>query len=172
MAQSKAAFGLRPMLPDDVPLLAEIFRASIQDLTADDYGPEQQAAWAAAADDEEAFGARLAGQLTLLGTFGGSPVGFASLKNNDTLDMLYVHPGVARQGLGAMLVDALEKLATARGAARLTVEASDTALDFFQSRGFRAERRNTVMLGGEWFSNTTMVKPLAGAHPPKGESSP
>ena len=42
------------------PLLAEIFRASIEELTGDDYSEAQQEAWAAAADDDEAFGARLA----------------------------------------------------------------------------------------------------------------
>ncbi len=71
---------MRPFLPADTPLLAEIFRASIEELTVDDYSEAKRAAWASAADDLEAFGARLAGQLTLLGTMGGSPVGFASLK--------------------------------------------------------------------------------------------
>ena len=37
-----------------------------------------------------------------------------------------------------MLYDAIEKLAAARGAAQLTVEASDTASDFFAQRGFIA----------------------------------
>ena len=53
--------GLRPFLPADAPLLAEIFRASITELAADDYSEAQQAAWAAGADDEDAFAARLAG---------------------------------------------------------------------------------------------------------------
>ena len=41
--------------------------------------------------------------------------------------MLFVHPSVAGQGVAAMLFDALEKLAGARGAKNLTVDASDTA---------------------------------------------
>ena len=76
--------------------------------------------------------------------------------------MLYVHPAAAGQGAGAMLADALEKLAAARGAKELSVEASDTASGFFEKRGFSAKTRNTVTLGGEWLANTTMVKPLAG----------
>ena len=47
-------FALRPFLLEDTPLLAEIFRASIEELTADDYSEGQQAAWASGADDEEA----------------------------------------------------------------------------------------------------------------------
>ena len=90
----------------------------------------------------------------------GSPVGFASLANNETIDLLYVHPAAAGQGAGAMLVDALEKLAAARGAKRLTTEASDSAQDFFSKRGFVAQQRNTVLRGGEWLANTTMEKAL------------
>ena len=154
---------MRPLLPADVPLLVEIFRASVAELTADDYTEAQQEAWAAAAQDEAAFGARLSGELTLVATFAGSPVGFAALADNARIDMLYVHPGAAGQGAGAMLCDALEKLATARGAAEISVEASDTARGFFERRGYAAKSRNTLFVGGEWLANTTMVKPLGAA---------
>ena len=80
------------MLPADVPLLADIFRASVAELTGDDYNAAQQEAWAATANNKAAFGARLAQAVTLLGTIDGSPVGFASLAGGDRIDMLYVHP--------------------------------------------------------------------------------
>ena len=159
-SQALPKLALRPMLPADVPLLAEIFRAAIEELTIDDYSEAQQEAWASAADDEEEFGAKLSDALTLVATFGGAAVGFASLADNTRIDMLYVHPAAAGQGAAAMLCDALEKLAAARGAKELTVEASDTASGFFEKRGFSARTRNTVTLGGEWFANTTMIKPL------------
>jgi putative acetyltransferase len=153
---------LRPMLPADVPDLAEIFRAAIEELTAEDYTEAQQAAWASAADDEEEFGQKLAGALTLVATFGGAAIGFASLAGNKKIDMLYVHPAAAGQGAGAMLADALEKLAAGRGSTELTVDASDSARGFFEKRGFKAQQRNTVSLAGEWLVNTTMSKGLAG----------
>jgi len=162
-SRAQTKLGMRPLLPADVPLLAEIFRASIEELAADDYSEAQQEAWAAAADDEKAFGARLATALTLVATYSGSAIGFASLADNVRIDMLYVHPAAAGQGAGGMLCDALEKLAAARGAKDLTVEASDTARAFFEKRGYAAQRRNTVMLAGEWLANTTMVKRLAAA---------
>jgi putative acetyltransferase len=141
-------------------MLAEIFRSSIEQLTGEDYSEAQQQAWASAADDEQAFGARLAGELTLIATLDGSPVGFASLKGPDQIEMLYVHPAMARQGVGSMLVDALEKIATARGTNRLIVDASDTANGFFDKRGYVAQQRNTVTCGDEWLANTTMEKRL------------
>jgi putative acetyltransferase len=153
---------MRPMLPTDVPLLAEIFRAAIEELTADDYSEAQQEAWAAAADDEETFGAKLAHELTLVATYGGAAVGFAALADNTRIDMLYVHPTASGQGAGAMLCDALEKLAAGRGAKEISVDASDAARGFFEKRGFAPQSRNTVSLGGEWLANTTMTKPLVG----------
>jgi putative acetyltransferase len=162
-ARPQEKLAMRPLLPADVPLLAEIFRASIEELSADDYSEAQQEAWAAAADDEEEFGARLAGELTLVATLGGAAIGFASLADNNRIDMLYVHPAGSGHGAGAMLIDALEKLAAARGTKELSVEASDSARGFFERRGFAAKTRNTVLVGDEWLANTTMVKPLAGA---------
>jgi len=163
MGQSLPTPALRPYLASDTPMLAQIFVAAIQELTGDDYSEAQQQAWAAAAEDEDAFGNKLAGELTLIATLQNSPVGFASLKGNETIDMVYVHPSVAGQGVGAMLVDALEKLAGARGAKTLSVDASDTALDFFRKRGYVAKQRNSVPRHGEWLANTTMQKQLAPA---------
>ena len=163
MARAHPEFALRPFLVEDTPLLAEIFRASIEELTGDDYTEGQRQAWASAADDEGAFAQRLGDQLTLIATMNGSPVAFASLVNNETIDLIHVHPGVARQGAGTILVDALEKLAAARGAKRLTADVSDDTQDFFRKRGFSAQQRNTVLRGGEWLTNTTMEKTLATA---------
>ena len=161
MAQAHPKLALRPYLAEDTALLREIFRASIAELTADDYSAAQQEAWASAADDEAAFGKKLAGQLTLVATLAGSPVGFAALASGNKIDMLYVHPAVAGQGVAAMLVDALEKLASSRGAAKLTVDASDSARGFFEKRGYVAQQRNSISIGGEWLANTTLHKQLA-----------
>jgi putative acetyltransferase len=161
IAHPQQKLAMRPMLPADVPLLAEIFRAAIEELTGDDYTEAQQEAWAETADDLEAFGARLAGELTLVATFAGSAIGFASLADNTRIDMLYVHPAAAGQGAGGMLVDALEKLAAGRGTKEISAEASDTARGFFEKRGFTAKTRNTVFRAGEWLANTTMVKALS-----------
>ena len=160
IARPQSKLAMRPMLPTDVPLLAEIFRASIEELSADDYSEAQREAWASAADKEEEFGARLASELTLVATFDGAAIGFASLADNARIDMLYVHPAASGQGAAKMLIDALEKLAAGRGAKELSVDASDSARGFFERRGFVAKTRNTVALGGEWIANTTMVKPL------------
>ena len=161
MATAHPKLALRPYLAVDTPLLAEIFRESVTDLTADDYSEAQQQAWLAGLDDLESFAKRLGGQLTLIATLQGSPVGFASLAAGGKIDLLYVHPVAAGQGVGNMLTDALEKLAGARGAAKLIVDASDTARGFFEKRGYIAQQRNSISVGDEWLANTTMHKILS-----------
>jgi putative acetyltransferase len=159
-----SAVALRPFVPADAKRCAEIFRASIEELAAEDYDADQREAWASRADDEAAFAARLAGALTLLAVIDGSIAGFASLKGGEEIDMLFVDPECARQGVGRVLVDALTKLAQARGAKRLTTEASDAAKPLFDRLGFTAQKRNLVRKGDQWLANTTMTKTL-GAEP-------
>jgi putative acetyltransferase len=160
MGRAAAAPGLRPLLPADAPLLAELFRESVETLAAEDYDEDQRAAWATAADDEAAFAQKLAGALTIVATLDGEIAGFAALRENTLLDMLYVHPRAARRGVASALTDALEKLAQARGAREISVDASDAARDFFAARGYVPYQRNTRELRGEWLGNTTMKKTL------------
>lgn len=161
MAQAMPKVGLRPYLPADTSVLASIFVASVETLTEDDYSEAQREAWASMAEDEDQFAKRLAGQLTLVATLQSSPVGFASLKGADHLDLLYVHPSAVRQGVATSLCDAIEKLAAARGTKAITAEVSDTAQQFFAHRGYEGQQRNSVSIGDEWLANTTMKKTLA-----------
>ena len=157
MGRSLPKPGLRPFLPADLPLLVEIFKSSIEELTADDYSEPQQEAWMAQAD-EESFATTLAKSLTLVATVEGSPVGFVALKDNEMIEFLYVHPAAVGQGIGTMLYDAVEKLAGARNAKRLVAEVTDNAQPFFQKNGFQPQRRTTLSIGDEWLASTTMEK--------------
>lgn len=165
MGQATPEVALRPFLATDIDSVCAIFVASIEELTGDDYNEAQQEAWAGAIQDEAAFAERLAGQLTLIATLQGAPVGFASLKGADLIDLLYVHPTAVRRGVATALCDALEKLAGARGAGALKADVSDSAAEFFLKRGYVAMQRNSISLDGEWLANTTMKKTLADAAP-------
>jgi putative acetyltransferase len=152
---------LRPFLAADLPLLSEIRFAAIEELTIDDYDEAQRRAWASAVDDDEEFEQSLEKGLTLVALIGGGPVGFISLQNGGLIDQLYVHPAVARTGVASALVEAIEKLAAARGTAMLATDASDTAKPLFEARGYQATHRNTIEIDGEYLGNTHMTKALA-----------
>jgi putative acetyltransferase len=169
--QAKSNLSLRPMLPTDVPQLAEIFRASVEELAAEDYSESQREAWASVVDDEEGFAKKLGGQLTLIAALAGDPVGFISLAGADKLDMLYVHPSAVGQGAGSLLADAIEKLAGGRGAIKLKVDASDNALSFFEKRGYVPQQRNTIVRAGEWLANTSLEKQLVPQGPAQAKGA-
>lgn len=157
---SATNYPLRPFLPADTMALRDLFAQSIEELTQDDYNDDQRLAWVATAEDADAFRDRLAKSLTLVVHVQGEYLGFASLKDNKTIDMLYVHPYHAGAGVGTALLTALEKIAAARSAEALVADVSDTAEPFFQKLGFAATQRNSLPLGDQWLSNTTMKKRL------------
>ncbi|RUO98927.1 GNAT family N-acetyltransferase [Hyphomicrobium sp.] len=164
-------YPLRPFLPADAMALRDLFAQSIDELTVDDYDEDQRIAWAASAEDAAEFRSRLGQALTLVVQLDGEYLGFGSLKDNKTIDMLYVHPDYAGEGVGTALAEALEKIARARGAEAVTVDASDTAVPFFERRGYVATQRNSVPRDDQWLSNTTMIKRLAES-PTKKPSKP
>lgn len=164
----ETAYPLRPFLPSDTMALRELFAASVEELCQDDYDEDQRAAWVACAEDADAFRQRLERATTLIIEIDGEHAGFGSLKNNTHLDMLYVHPYFAGEGVGSALADALETIARGRGSESVTVEASETAVLFFEARGYQSLQRNSVERGGEWLTTTTMTKRLL---PPSKEGS-
>lgn len=149
---------LRPFLAADTVPLQDLYAQSIEELTQDGYDEDQRMAWIARAADAATFAKRLSENLTLIVERDGERLGFASLKGNAEIDMLYVHPYAAGEGVASALLDALEKLATARGATTLTADVSDTAHDFFQSRGYQPVRRNNIPIDDVWLTSTTMTK--------------
>ena len=151
---------LRPMLPADLAALQNLFRESIAVLAEEDYSEDQCAAWASRAD-APAFAKTLSENLTLLALQDGELAGFATLKGQESIEMLYVAPEHAREGVATALVDALERLAAARGSTALSVDASETAQPLFEKRRFVAQKRNSIALGDVWLANTTMLKKLA-----------
>ncbi|MBW8618972.1 MAG: GNAT family N-acetyltransferase [Hyphomicrobiales bacterium] len=160
-----SAPALRPLLPKDIPFLLRITRASIEQLAQDEYSPGQIEAWVASFEDQASFTARVTAGLTLIATLDGFPAGYAMLKGQDEIDLLYVAPGVVRRGVASALIEALEKLAVARGATKLTVKASDVARPFFSARGYEPQSRNTVPLGEEWLGYTVMMKSFGAQAP-------
>lgn len=157
---TRPSYPLRPFVPADTIDLIELFAASIEELTQEDYDEEQRIAWASAAEDAQGFAKRLGAMVTLVVMIDGEYAGFGALKDNKVLDMLFVHPYHAGEGVGTTLCDALERIAAARGGTVISVDASETAAPFFEDRGYVATRRNSIPIEDQWLTNTTMMKKL------------
>jgi putative acetyltransferase len=154
---------LRPFLPQDLMALRDLFAQSIEELTQEEYDEDQRLAWISCAADADEFGERLGAATTLVVEVEDELAGFGSLKDNRLVDMLYVHPYFVGRGVGTALADALETLAKARGASEVSVEASDSAAEFFAERGYVPKSRNSVPLDDQWLMNTTMTKAFGDA---------
>lgn len=153
-------FVLRQFDPADTTGLRELFAQSIEYLTHEDYDEAQRLAWISQAEDWEEFDERLKSGDTFVVEVDAELAGFTLFKNADEIDMLFVHPYHTRKGVARRLLEAVVKLAEARGCKKLTVDASDTARPFFEAQGFEASERHLISLEDQWLSNTTMIKSL------------
>ena len=151
---------LRPYLPADLPLLAEIRLAAIEELTGDDYDESQRRAWADLADDEA--GARRNAEE---GPEPHRPHQWRACRLHRARRRRRHRPALCAPGgrphrRRQRAFDAIEKLARARKLDNLVVDASDTAKPLFDKLGFTAERRNTIPVEDVWLGNTRMKKKL------------
>ena len=146
---------LRPYESGDCPALARLFYDTVHTVNAKDYGPEQLDAWADGQADLSAWDASFLAHHTLVAEEGGVILGFADMDGNGYLDRLYVHRDHQGRGVASALCGALE---AACPAAVFTTHASLTARPFFEGRGYRVLRRQTVIRRGVALDNFVMEK--------------
>ena len=144
----------------DAPRISRLFYETVRSVNRADYSDEQVAAWAPAVPDPEEWHARMSRRLTLVAEEGGAVVGFAELEGDGHLDMLYLHTDAVGRGIGRRLYKAVEREARGRGLDRIFTEASITARPFFERRGFRVVREQTVSRRGTSMTNFAMEKDL------------
>ncbi len=152
-------FEIRPLEPKDRPRLPALFRASIQGLAHPDYGAEQLRDWAAEAD-RETFTAELEKGVTVVALEFGQPVAFAQLAPLDYLNMLYVHPDSAGEGMATLLFQYLEDEARIHGVDTIRTHASRTARRFLAGSGFEEVAAETVQQGCSALERFRMEKRL------------
>jgi len=111
--------------------------------------------WATGTIDERDWNASLSAHRTLIAELDGIIVGFADLAEDGYLDRLYVHRAYQRRGIATALCNALEAGCTVP---LLTTHASITARPFFEKRGWKTVRQQTVVRQGVALTNFVMQK--------------
>jgi putative acetyltransferase len=137
---------------DDAKRLLEIRRSAILELTAPAMSAVEGQFWAA--------------QLTLIGMkrklreleiwvaeLDGAVAGWGAIRGGH-LEGLYTAPEFAGRGVGAALLEMLERLMRERGVEAMRAEASPNARDFYLRRGYRSTGEQTP--DGAW----PIAKPL------------
>jgi N-acetylglutamate synthase-like GNAT family acetyltransferase len=129
---------IRPALEDDADGISAVILRALRETNAKDY-----------ANDiiervERSFSPSAVLQLiakrtVLVAAIGGRIVGTASL-DGSVVRTVFVAPDVQAQGIGKLLMAAIERTARARNIPKLAVPSSVTAETFYARLGFRAVR--------------------------------
>ena len=149
-------FTLQPYREADCPALAALFYDTVHTVNAADYTEAQLRAWATGTVDLAAWNDSFLAHTTVAAVMGETIVGFGDITQDGYLDRLYVHRDHQREGIGTAICDALERAVSAE---TITTNASITARPFFERRGCRVVRRQTVYRQGVALTNYRMEKP-------------
>ena len=147
---------LRRARPDDMAGLAELWYAAVHEGAASAYDAEQRQAWMPHVLSAEVMAQRIAGQICIVGEDAQGPAGFFTLTRDGVIDLAYVRPDRMGDGLAGRLYERILEEAKALGLSELRVDASHLARRFFEKRGWRLVRTQTVRPSGVAMQNHVM----------------
>lgn len=151
---------IRRFQDEDALATATLFHRSVHELTQDHYDQAQRDAWAPQIPEKAAWLNRLKPQSVFVAEQESGIVGFMTLTQDGYLDLAFVAPGASRQGVGAMLYEAINAEATVLGLKRMHAEASHLARPFFERQGWAVLKEQTVHRNGVALMNFAMEKRL------------
>ena len=155
-------FALREGRPEDTAALAHMVGETIVRVNSKDYSPPQVTAWAARASStarwKELFDAGLV--FFVAENPNGKIVGVSSVDDRGYLHSMFVDCRCQGEGIASALLERAIQHAACAGAQEMTSEVSITARPFFQARGFRVEKEQTVLVGTVSMKNYFMRRKL------------
>ena len=159
MPVSQDSFSVKRYEASDAQATIDIFLRAIREIASKDYGPEQIAAWAKV-EDVGVWAQYRASRPTWLALDGSTPIGFADLKSDGCLDMMFVSPDYQSKGVASLLLSTVEAAAQKQGLRRIFTEASLTARPFFERKGFVVLTGQRIEKRGQILSNFLMEKAI------------
>jgi len=160
------SFLLRPMAEEDIPTVQTLHAASFATLAHDWHTPGQIAAHVALIKSVDYIDELLRCHMTLacrhtniLATAGWMAVPDAA--QTARIRKVFVHPQMARQGLGSMLVRHVERQARWAGYRRLIVRANINAVGLYTRLGYAAIGRDTMAVANGVDLPVIMMEKLA-----------
>jgi GNAT superfamily N-acetyltransferase len=153
---------LRPLHPDDLPQVAEVYRDAVISQAAALYSPAQVRAWAAhgAADHGPFRDPLLRGFGLVSCGVAGEVEAFGLLDPPDRLALLYCRGRSTRQGRATALLGALQSHARGQGYRWLRTEASQLSRPLLERQGWRVEAEETAFYAGVAFQRWRMIGEL------------
>ena len=140
----------------DLKEICELFYETITIINKYDYNDEQIRVWSNRRNvllKQDNFFNSL---YTIVAIENNKIVGYGNIDKNGYLDHLYVHKNYQRRHIATLLCDKLENYN--KEIKELTVHSSITAKPFFEKRGYKVVKEQTVELDGVNINNYLMKK--------------
>lgn len=145
---------LRRYKQSDCRELAELFYNTVHTVNAADYNNEQLNAWATGRVDLEAWNKSLQEHYSIVAVDKGIIVGFGDIDQTGYLDRLYVHADYQGMGIATAICNKLEQSVSSK----IVTHASVTAKPFFEKRGYKVIKEQSVERQGVFLTNFVMEK--------------
>ena len=145
---------LRRYKQSDCRELAELFYNTVHTVNAADYNNEQLNAWATGHADLEAWNKSLLEHYSIVAVDNGIIVGFGDIDQMGYLDRLYVHADYQGRGIATAICNKLEQSVSGK----IVTHASVTAKPFFEKRGYKVIKEQSVERHGVFLTNFVMEK--------------
>ena len=155
-------FTIRIAQQSDALELMSLFQETVLHINKRDYSEAEVADWASCGNDISHIKEMIRTHFFIVATNQQlQVVGFASITQQGYLHSMFVHKDFQGKGIATILLNEIERYATATGIMRITSEVSLTARPFFEKRGYIVEveqKRNAKQLN---LTNICMAKRLA-----------
>jgi len=142
---------IREFQSKDLDEIADLFYQTVHTINKKHYNQQQLNAWATGKIDRESWNKSLLENYSLVAVKNNKIVGFGDISTNAYLDRLYVHKDFQGIGIANTICDKLESHHK-----KITVNASITAKEFFEKRGYQSICKQTVVLSGITLINYKM----------------
>lgn len=145
---------IREYIQSDCIELTKLFYNTVHTVNAKDYTKEQLNVWATGKVDLEKWNQSLLEHYTLIAVESNRIVGFGDIDKTGYLDHLYVHADHQRKGIATAVCNQLEQAVQGN----IVTHASITARPFFEKRGYRVIKEQSVERQGIFLTNYLMEK--------------
>lgn len=153
---------VRDATSGDAAQILDIHSRSVRELCSGDYSAEQIEAWIGKRTPEDTA-LRIARHPFFVADLDGTLTGYATYNvNSSELLSIYVDPEFARQGVASELMSKLLADARSKGLTALWLDASFTAVPFYEAVGFKGTKETTHAFAGVPLECVRMEMSLTG----------
>ena len=151
---------LRQITIKDQISLKKIYFDSIQSIDEKIYSKEQKLAWSSQAWKNPEFHKSITKGKGFIVENLNKKIGFAIRYPKNKLSLLYVRGNFKREGVGNMLIKAIEKEALKEGISSIHTEASLLSYELFLKNNWKEIRKEKIIIQNIIFNRYKMFKDL------------